>query len=365
MTVEQTSWIQRSLKLRLTKAQEAQCEEWLWQLTGVWNWAIRKIELDAKDGIYHSRFDMFALVADHSQKCDIPSDVLRAQVEVAWRAWDNCFKKVARRPKFKGQRNRLNSIPCKRAFPPNGNRITFPYLGHLRFHKQEIPEGRIKQSRIVKRASGWYLCLFIEAEPNLIPITGHGEVGIDLGYSTLATLSTGEKIEHPHELKTNALRLAQAQRAGNRQLSARLREREANRRRDRNHKLSRKLVSENQTIVVSKDNLRGLARSRFGKSVASASHGELRQMLASKCTKSGRRYIEVSPKNSTRACSSCGSLSGPTGRAGLSVRDWVCTACGASHDRDVNAALNTLKLGLGPSLDLAGDRISESLTHAR
>jgi transposase len=72
-------------------------------------------------------------------------------------------------------------------------------------------------------------------------------------------------------------------------------------------------------------------------------------MIAYKCIASGRRFVEVSPKNSTRRCSACGSLSGPTAYAALSVRAWACAACGAAHDRDVNAAINTLLLGLGTS----------------
>lgn len=349
--------VQRQLKLQLTNAQEATLDEWLWILTGVWNWAIRKIELDAQDGVFHSRFSAMNWVSGHSIKVGVPATVLQAQVETAWRSWQRCFRKVSKRPRLKGQRNRLSSIPCRQPLVnPTESRINFPYLGSLKFHKDSIPEGRIKQSRIVKKASGWYLCLFIDAEPSRVPPRSNGQVGIDFGYKTLATLSTGEKIEHPQELKRGAKRLAQAQRGSDRELAARLREREANRRKDRNHKLSRRLVAENEAIVVSKDNLKGLARNHFRKSVASASHGQLRRMLAYKCTKSGRRYIEVSPKNSTRACSSCGSLTGPTGWAGLKVRLWTCAACGAEHDRDVNAAINTLHVGLRSSLERTGDR---------
>src|SRR5207249_3316440 len=85
----------------------------------------------------------------------------------------------------------------------------------------------------------------------------------------------------------------------------------------------------------------------FGKSVASAGHAQLRGMLAYKCTASGRQFLEVSSKSSTKTCAVCGSLSGPTGYAGLSVRQWTCAACGAAHDRDVNAAINTLHAGVG------------------
>ena len=341
------SMIQRQLKLRLNTGQEAHLDTWLFQLTGVWNWAIRKIEQDAYDGIYYTPQEFRNLLADHGKKIVIPSHTLQGMLDTAYAAWQRCYKKLAKKPRLKGQRNKLTSIPFPDPFNvPNGTHIHVPGIGHVRFHTQDLPAGRLKSGRIVKRASGWYLCLFIDAQPNVIPHRESGIVGIDPGFSTLLTLSTGEKIDHPHELRHTAHRLAQAQRGTRTQLTARLHERLANQRKDRNHKLSRRLVAENQTIVWSKDNDKGLARS-FGKSVASAGHAQLRTMLAYKCTASGRQYIEVPSRFSTKTCSACGSLSGPTGYAGLSVRQWQCADCGSAHDRDVNAAINTLHAGVG------------------
>src|SRR5262249_10463950 len=210
--------------------------------------------------------------------------------------------------------------------------------------------GRLKSGRIVRRASGWYLCLCIDTQPNSIPVIGTGAIGMDPGFLHLLTLSTGEKIPHPHELRQTAARLAQAQRGTRRRLTARLQERLANQRKDRNHKLSRRLVSEHDTLVWSKDRHKALAH-LFGKSVSSAGHAQLRDMLAYKCTASGRQFLEVPSKNSTRTCSACGALTGPTAFAGLSVRQWTCSACGADHDRDVNAAINTLTAGVGITLE--------------
>ena len=110
--------------------------------------------------------------------------------------------------------------------------------------------------------------------------------------------------------------------------------------------LSRRLVAEHQRLVWSKDRHMAMATS-FGKSVASAGHAQLRTMLAYKCTARGREFLEVPSRLSTKTCSACGSLSGPTGYAGLQVRQWKCAACGAAHDRDVNAAINTLHAGVG------------------
>jgi putative transposase len=342
--------IQYQLKLRMTKAQEMTVESWLPILGSVYNFAVRKIELNAKDKIYFSRQEFQNLLAGHSEKLEIPSHVLQGVLSTVHDAWKRCFKKIGGKPRLKGMRNKLTSI----SFPdpirgPKGNRITLPALGSIRFHKMELPEGRIKCGRMVKRASGWYLCLFIDAEPKMIERVAYGQIGIDPGFSNLLTTSDGEIIEHPRELEDSAERLAQAQRGHDKKLAARIQETIANRKKDRNHKLSRRLVSENVLIAFSKDNIKGIAK-RFGKSVASSAHGQLRQMLSYKMPKSGGTYVEPDCKFSTKTCSECGSQSGPTGIAGLSVRQWRCP-CGVEHDRDVNAARNTLIAAAGCAVE--------------
>ncbi len=339
--------IQRQLKLKLIKAQEKTLTDWLANLTGVWNFAVRKIELDAKDGIYYSPKDFQNILAGHGAKLGIPSHTIQGILSNAHLAWKRCFKKLGKKPHLKSQRNKLNSI----SFPdpirvPKKNRISIPGLGAVRFHKQDLPDAKIKCGRIVKRASGWYLCLFIDTTPNAIPITGNAQVGIDPGFKTLLTLSTGEKIEHPKELQRGAKRLAQAQRGKHKKLSARVQEKIANQRKDRNHKLSRRLVSENELICFSKDNLNGMSK-KFGKSVSAAAVGQLRQFISYKSSQCGRRFVEVPSKFSTMTCSVCGAQSGPTGLSGLAVRQWTCAVCGTAHDRDVNAAMNTLIAGAG------------------
>lgn len=350
--------IQVQLKLKLRPAQERLFERWLWRLTGAWNWAVRKVEGDAANGIYHSAFDIKALVRGHGRKIAVPGDALDGIVADAHKAWHRCFTGVSRRPRLKGRRNSLNTIPFPhgKELRPRDWRLNIPGLGRVRYHKQEIPAGRLSYARIVRRSSGWHACLFIQAEPMPIPHLLDAQVGIDPGFSSLLTLSTGEVVEHPHELRAGAERLAQAQRGQRRMLTARLHERMANRRRDRNHKLSRRLVSENSVIAWSKDRTSAVQRS-FGRSVTSSSHSQLRSMLAYKCRAGDRRFIEVDSRNSTRACSSCRALTGPAGWAGLSVRRWVC-ACGAQHDRDVNAAINTLQAGLRTSLECGREAAS-------
>lgn len=338
------------LKLELTDAQERRLNQWLWHLEGVWNWGLRKIELDAKDKIYHTEFDLRAMLKGHSVRMGIPFDVMGEVVKVVHRSWERCFKKISRRPRLKGARRPMNSIPFRRPIKrPIGNRINLISIKGLKFHKQTIPEGTIKCGRIVKKASGWYLCLFIDAERRPIERTGNAQVGIDPGFNSLVAVSTGELIEHPREFEAAETRLGQAQRGKNRKLAARLRERIANRVKDRNHKLSLRLVRENQLIAFSADRHKNIAK-KFGKSVSSSSHGQLRQMLSYKSLAGGTKYVEVDSKFSTKRCSNCGALSGPSGLRNLAVRRWKC-GCGAEHDRDSNAAMNTLNVALGMSVE--------------
>lgn len=340
--------IQVQLKLKPTSRQYRQLEHWLRHLQAVYNWAVARIPRDASAGIYHSRMTFQNLLNGHGRKIGVPQDAICGTLGTAFTGWKRCFKKIARKPHFKGRRNQLNSVAFAHGTRITNGRLAVPYLGHLRFHKQVIPEGHIGQFRLVKRASGWYACLFVQAKPDMIPCVGSRAVGIDPGFSSLLTFSTGEKIAHPRELEASALRLAQAQRGQNKKLTARIHEKVSNQRKDRNHKLSRRLVSENNLIAFSADNHKAIAK-RFGKSVASSGHGELRRMLSYKCLRRADglgAYVEVPSVNSTRVCSNCGSLSGPTGLIGLKVRQWKCSACGAEHDRDQNAAINTLLSGL-------------------
>lgn len=342
----------RELKLKPNKNQAIKLEEWLWCLTGVYNWTSRKIELDAKDKLYHKKLKLQNSLVGVSKKIDIPSHTIQATILQAYNAWDRCFKKITKQPKLKSVRNKLRSI----CFPDilkqnriNGNRISLPGIKSVRFHKQDIPNGIIKQVRIVKRSSGWYCQLCIDAIHTFRVKNTNQEVGIDTGFKHLAILSNGKKFTNHREFIKGQKRLAQAQRGGNKKLVGRLHERIANRRKDYNHKVSRQIVENFKEIYITNDNLRGQAKI-FGKSVSDAGISQLRQFISYKSDNHGRKCVLVDSKNTTMTCSNCGTLTGPTGLGGLAVRTWECSACGVQHDRDINAAKVILKTGLGWSL---------------
>lgn len=324
---------------------------YLRHLTAIWNWGVSKIPRDAEAGIHYSSLAFRNLLNGHGRKIDIPQDAICGTLWTVYGTWQRCFKRVARRPRFKSRRNRLNSIAFAHGSRVVNGRILIPGLGRVRFHKQFIPQGHIGQFRVIKRASGWYACLFIQTDPVAAPRVASGVIGIDPGFKSLLTLSTGEVVEHPRELEHASDRLAQAQRGRNRRLAARLQERIRNRRKDRNHKLSRRLVSENIFIAFSKDRISVIKR-RFGKSVTSSGHHQLRSMLSYKSSRTGDTiYVEPDSKNSTMRCSNCRALTGPTGLRGLAVRQWTCTGCGNLHDRDQNSAINAFIDGVGMTLE--------------
>lgn len=339
--------IQAQIKLRLSKAQKRKQLEWLPILGAIFDFGIRKIELNAANKKYFGKQTFQNLLAGHSKTLDIPSHTIQGMLLTAYSSWQRCFEGIAKKPKLKGVRRPCNSIPFPDALKaPIGNHIQLPGFGKVRFHKQDIPEGKIKCARLCKRASGDYLCLFIDAQPKAIERTGDASVGIDPGFKSLLTFSTGEKIEHPREFRRIEKRLGQAQRGHRKKLAARIQERAANKRKDRNHKLSRRIVSENKVICFLKDNHRAVAK-KFGKSVSDSAHGGLRQQLTYKSLAGGSDLRHPENRNSTRACSTCGALSGPTGLAGLKIRKWDCGVCGTHHDRDKNSAINALIFGVG------------------
>jgi putative transposase len=343
--------IVRTLKLRLNKSQEKQLEQWLWNLTGLYNWGLKKIEYGARDKIFYSTFGFVNLIAEHSKRMEIPSHTMQGTLQQVYSAWQRCFKKIAKKPKLKGQRNKLNSIPFPDPIrPPKDNKIGIPGLGKVRYHKQELPNAKIKCGRILKKASGWYLCLWLDTDNKFQVKDTDKVVGIDPGFSTLLTLSDGIKIENPRELRKEAKRLAQAQRGHNKKLTSRLQERQANRRNDRNHKISRWLVENYKTIYYSDDNFKSMAKT-FGKSVTEAGLGDLISKTSYKSKVCGRSFKPVNSKNTTMTCSTCGSLTGPTGLSGLAVRHWICSACGVQHDRDFNSSQVVFNVGAGIALE--------------
>jgi putative transposase len=202
----------------------------------------------------------------------------------------------------------------------------------------------------------WYVACRVVAVTNTL--TGGNEaVGIDLGLTDLAILSTGEKISNPRHFTSRWKRLAREQRrlskkqkGSKNRAKAKLKVARAHAavrhaRQDHLHKFSTRLVRENQTIIVEDLCVKGMLKSkRCSKSISDAAWGELVRQLTYKASWYGRQLVKIDRFfPSTKTCSECGT----TGHVlPLSVREWNCPDCGAHHDRDVNAAINIRTAGL-------------------
>jgi putative transposase len=186
----------------------------------------------------------------------------------------------------------------------------------------------------------------VAVEESVAPLE---KVGIDLGLKDIAVTSEGGRCEKGRFYRGIEHKIAQAQRRGHKRQAKRLHRRAANRRRDVLHKFSREIVNQYQKIVVGDVSSRQLVNSRMAKSVLDAGWGMLKAQLQYKGQQAGRSVQVVSERNTSRTCSSCGSLSGPQGVNGLRVRQWICSQCRDWHDRDVNAARNILRRAEWPA----------------
>ncbi|MCP1550646.1 MULTISPECIES: RNA-guided endonuclease InsQ/TnpB family protein [Methylorubrum] len=229
----------------------------------------------------------------------------------------------------------------------DGSRFVFNGVHYEPMHLREhlTPGMRFGAGSFNSDAKGrWYINVPVAvpcAEPR-----PENAVGIDLGLKTLATLSTSAKIEMPRFYRESEKALATSQRAKKTKRTKAIHAKARNRRKDFLHKASLALVQEYGTIIVGDVSPSKLAKTTMAKSIYDAGWAGFRHMLSYKAIRHGGRYVEVSEAYSTRTCSACGSIGGPTGLKGLGIREWQCLDCGSVHDRDENSAQVILGIGL-------------------
>lgn len=220
-----------------------------------------------------------------------------------------------------------------------------------------LPEGAApKQCTVRLTASGeWYISFFCDVEIEKLP-PANKSVGLDMGITSLVTTSDGEKMTNPKtsrkyrkQLATTQRHLARKQKGSKRRLRAkrkvaRVHDKISETRKDQLHKLTTRLVRENQTIVVEDLSVRYMLKNHcLAGSIVDASWGMLKQQLEYKCNWYGRELKVVDRWfPSSKTCHGCGHVAE---KLPLSVREWVCPKCGASHDRDINAAINIKSAG--------------------
>ncbi|MEU1925408.1 RNA-guided endonuclease TnpB family protein [Streptomyces albogriseolus] len=278
-------------------------------------------------------------------------------------AFGNFFAKRAKYPRFKSRKkSRASAEYTRSAFKWRDGRLTLAKMTEpldIRWSRP-LPEGTEPTTATVSRdaAGRWFVSLLCEDTITPAPATTNA-VGLDAGITSLVTLSTGEKIANPRHERRDRARLARRQRELSRKAKgsanqekarrrvARVHARIADRRRDFLHKLSTRLVRENQTVVIEDLTVRNLLKnSKLARAISDAAWTELSSMLEYKCAWYGRELVVVDRWfPSSKLCWACGTVAA---KMPLNVREWTCD-CGTVHDRDVNAARNILAAGLAAS----------------
>lgn len=283
-------------------------------------------------------------------------------------AFKNFFAGRAKYPKFrkKGIHDRFSLTNDQ--FSVDGSRIRIPNLGWVRMREALRFTGKIMSATISHVADRWFVSITVDTpnDSRLPQAENQGAVGVDLGVSVLATLSTGEKITGPKPHKALLNRVRRLSRSMSRKQKgsanrskakvklARLHARIGNVRRDAMHQLTTDLTRRFHTIGIEDLNVRGMVKNRhLSRSVSDMGFFEFRRQLDYKAARRGG-VVVVADRwyPSSKTCSNCWHK---LETLPLAVREWTCPACGADHDRDVNAAINLRNLAVSSTVSACGE----------
>lgn len=282
-------------------------------------------------------------------------------------AFKNFFAGRAKYPKFrkKGVHDRFSLSNDQ--FSVDGSRIRIPNLGWVRMREALRFTGKIMSATVSRVADRWFVSITVETDELHLPkAENQGAVGVDLGVSTLATLSTGEKIEGPKAHKALLSRLQRLSRSLSRKVKgsqnrkkakarlSRLHARIGNIRKDALHQLTTGITRRFNTISIEDLNVRGMVKNRhLSRAVSDMSFFEFRRQLDYKTAhRGGLVFVADRWYPSSKTCSGCGHK---LEALSLSVRQWTCPECGTIHDRDVNAAINLKNLAVSSTVSACGE----------
>jgi putative transposase len=279
-------------------------------------------------------------------------------------AFSNFFAGRAKYPNFKKKHNGGNAEFTKAGFKFRDGQVFLaksPQALAIRWSRQ-LPQG-VEPSTITVKLSPsgrWTVSMLVDVEIQKLP-ESLTQVGVDLGITSLVVLSTGEKIANPKGFRAKKVKLRKAQKALSRKQKGSNNRAQARRkvakihaqisdaRNDFLHKLTTRLVRENQTIAVEDLAVKNMVKNKkLALSISDASWGELVRQLEYKCDWYGRTFVKIARWfPSSKRCGHCGHI---VEQLPLNIREWDCPKCSTHHDRDINASQNILAAGLAVSV---------------
>ena len=291
----------------------------------------------------------------------VPLQQAYRDLQQAWRNFFNSCKgkrkgKKVKPPKFKKKQSRQAIRFANNAFSVHSCSVKLAKIGHISMEvSRPLPSYPTSLTIIKDCANSYFASFVVEVKPEALAKTDKS-IGIDLGLNHFAIFSDGEKVDNPRCHKRLLKRIQKANRklskcqdGSNRRQKAKLKlaklhAQAKDSRTDFLHKLTTRLVRENQAIAIEDLNVSGMVRNRkLARAISDAGWYKFRQLLSAKCDKYERELVIINRWEATsQKCSNCG-FNG--GKKELNVREWECLNCGTKHDRDVNAANNVKDAG--------------------
>ena len=326
----------------------------------IYNWALEhrssKYEFEGVSTSWYSLIKILPIIKFQLPWLkEVNSQSLQQAVKHLDNAYQNFFNKRSGYPRFKSKSNKQSfSVPQNVKVNYDAGTVSVPKIKNIKTVLHRKIKGTIKSATVSKTPSEKYFISILVEDNQLLPekeqYTPSTTIGVDLGIKTFATLSNGTKIENPKHLVRSERRLKRFQRRLNRKkkcssnrrkarlLLAKCHEKVSNQRKDFLHKLSKKLVSENQAIALEDLNVSGMVKNhKLAKHIQDASWRTFREYVTYKCNWYSKTLITIDRfEPSSKFCRHCGSINE---NLTLSDRNWVCS-CGVEHDRDINAAIN-------------------------
>jgi putative transposase len=334
----------------------------------VYNWGLNlKNKAYQNDGVSLSAYDLInrlpSLKVEYPWLREVNAQSLQQAITHLARGFTNFFEGRAEKPVFKKKHSPEQSFTVPQSYTVDFERGTMklPKIGEIKTVFHRAFAGKMKSATVTRTSAGrYFISILVEdgrKPPQVADPIPEQTVGIDLGLTHYAVLSTGEKVESPKYLKNSQKRLAVLQRrlarkqkgsknrAKTRLKVARCHQMIADQRRDFQHQLSSRLVRENQALAVETLNVDGMVKNHcLAQAISDAGWGTFVSMLSYKCQEAGKTLLRIGMfEPSSKTCSACGYR-----KTDLTLKDreWTCPACGTRHDRDQNAAINIKQFAL-------------------
>ena len=373
-----------------TEGQKAILAEVFGHTRYVWNWALElRTNSYYEEGKNLSYTDTAKRLTDLKKEKtwlrEVSSVALQQKLRDLDQAFQNFFDGQCGYPNFKSKHDKQAARFASNAFTIHGKKISVakvPGPLNVRWSRELPDEAKPTSVTLTKDSAGRYFvsitCTMPDPEPEPTVTDDEGNpksVGIDLGIADVVVTSDGFKSGNPKYLEDDLYHLRKAQRRLSRKEKgsenwkkqkkrvARIHAEIKDKREDFLHKLSRKIVDENQVIALESLNVKGMQQNRnLARSISDTGWSTLVRMIEYKAKEAGRTVVKIDRWfPSTKRCSECGCV---TESKPLSVRQWTCSRCEHHHDRDINAAKNIRTAGLAGAFEKANDSGGHSKTRS-